>query len=84
MLAIFPRGADVNDRLRKLNEGTNQIISQFADNEKVYFLNINDKFLTDDGDLPKSVMPDLLHPNADGYQIWADAMESKISELMGE
>jgi len=29
-------------------------------------------------------MPDLLHPNTKGYEIWAEAMEPKIKELVGE
>lgn len=28
-------------------------------------------------------MPDLLHPNAKGYAIWIEAMESKLAELLG-
>lgn len=34
--------------------------------------------------LPRSIMPDLLHPRADGYRIWADAIEPSIKKLMGE
>ena len=84
LLGIFPRGADVNNEKRKLNTGTNEIIKSFADGEKVVFLNINDQFLDDNGNLPKSVMPDLLHPNAGGYQTWADAMEPQLKKMMGE
>jgi lysophospholipase L1-like esterase len=29
-------------------------------------------------------MGDLLHPNAKGYRIWAEAMEPTIAELMGK
>ena len=28
-------------------------------------------------------MPDLLHPNANGYQIWADAIEPTLAKLGG-
>lgn len=84
LLAIFPRGANKDDRLRKLNDGANEIIKSYADDENVFFLDINSVFLEDDGVLPKSVMPDLLHPNARGYQMWADAMEPTIRKLMGE
>lgn len=84
LLGIFPRGANREDKLRKLNVSTNQIISQFADGENIHFLDISDQFLDSKGNLPKSIMPDLLHPNAKGYEIWAKAMESKIVELMGE
>jgi len=27
-------------------------------------------------------MPDLLHPNEKGYQIWTDAIEAKVKELL--
>ena len=29
-------------------------------------------------------MPDLLHPNAKGYEIWAEAMEPTLAKLLGE
>jgi beta-glucosidase len=29
-------------------------------------------------------MPDLLHPNEKGYEIWADAMEPTLAKLLGE
>jgi len=84
LLAIFPRGKDTNDRLRKLNDATNEIIATYADDQHVFYLDINDKFLEGDGVLPKKIMPDLLHPNADGYGIWAEAMEPMVQKLMGE
>jgi len=84
LLAIFPRGKDDNDTLRKLNLGTNEIIKGYADDKSVFYLSINDKFLEKDRTLSKTIMPDLLHPNAKGYQIWAEAIEPKVKELMGE
>jgi lysophospholipase L1-like esterase len=84
LLGVFPRGATADDPLRKINTGINDIIKGYADDKRVFFLDISDKFLAEEGELPKSVMPDLLHPNAKGYQIWAEAMEPKIVELMGE
>jgi lysophospholipase L1-like esterase len=29
-------------------------------------------------------MPDLLHPNEEGCEIWAKAMEPMVQELIGE
>jgi len=43
-------------------------------------MNINNAFLDDDGALPESIMPDLLHPNEDGYKIWAEVMKPAIEE----
>lgn len=84
LLAIFPRGADANDPLRKLNEAINQIIAGYADDENVIFLDIDDAFLDETGELPKSIMPDLLHPNEKGYRLWAEAMEPTLKKLMSE
>ena len=84
LLAIFPRGAKSDDRLRRINDGTNKIISHYADGKTVFYLDINQTFLEEDGTLPKSVMPDLLHPQEKGYRMWAAAMEPTITKLLGE
>lgn len=82
LLGVFPRGASSDDPLRKLNRAINKIISEYDDGQRVHYLDVSDAFLEEDGTLPKSVMPDLLHPNAQGYQLWAKAMEPKLAELM--
>ena len=79
LLAIFPR-ADINT-MPVINE-TNELIAKIADNKHIYFLNINSNFLDAAGTLPRSVMPDLLHPNDKGYEIWAKAQEPMIKKLM--
>lgn len=83
LLAIFPRGETAEDPLRKLNTEINAELAKLADGERVHFLDINERFL-EDGNLPKSIMPDLLHPNAEGYRIWGEAIEPKLAKLMGE
>jgi len=84
LLAIFPRGAAENDALRQLNTRTNTIIAKFADDKTVFFLDINRKFMGENGQLPRNIMPDFLHPNENGYRLWAEAMEPTIRKLMGE
>ncbi|MFT7633901.1 MAG: lysophospholipase L1-like esterase, partial [Mariniblastus sp.] len=85
LLDVFPRGANPEDPLRKINTAINEIIMGYADEDAgIWFLSIGDKFLDEDGTLPKSIMPDLLHPNAEGYKIWAEAMEPMIKQLLGE
>lgn len=84
LLAIFPRGASAEDKMRKQNEATNRLIAKLADGKTVHFLDINPSFLEADGTLSKDIMPDLLHPNAAGYEIWAKAIEGKVKELMAE
>jgi beta-glucosidase len=84
VLAIFPRGADTKDHLRQVNTKANEIIAKLADNRDVYFLDIGAKFLDKDGNLPREIMPDLLHPNTKGYRIWAEAIEPTVNKLLGE
>ena len=82
LLAIFPRGADEKNPARKTNEEVNNIIKGYADDKIVYFMDIGPKFLGSDGTLSKDIMPDLLHPNEKGYEIWTDAIKDKVNELM--
>ena len=84
ILAIFPRGANNDDRLRKVNMKANEIVRKLADGEMVHYLDINQKFLEADGTLTKEIMPDLLHPQQKGYTIWAESMEPAVAKLMGE
>lgn len=82
LLAIFPRGPNPADANRVKNEKVNALIAKFDDGKKVHFFDIGAKFLTADGVLEKSVMPDLLHLNAASYQIEADAIREKIVSLV--
>lgn len=82
LLAIFPRDEKPDGDLRKINEDVNAIIQQYADNKHVFFANINSVFLTPEGVLPKAIMPDLLHPNEKGYDLWAEALEPHLQKLL--
>ena len=82
LLAIFPRDENPQGAARQLNEQVNAIIAGYADQRHVNFLNINQAFLDASGTLSREIMPDLLHPNARGYQIWADAMAPELARLL--
>lgn len=84
LLGVFPRGANKEDARRKVNEGTNAIISKLDDGKNVVYLDIGQKFLADDGTLSKEIMPDLLHLSPKGYEIWAEGIESTLKKLLGE
>jgi beta-glucosidase len=83
VLAIFPRGEKPNAQ-REKNARASQIAAELADGKMVFYLDIGEKFLEADGTLRREIMPDLLHLNAKSYQIWAEAIEEKLAELMGE
>ena len=81
LLGIFPRGQK-NDPIREQVKAVNAGILKLADDDKIKFLDIGDKFLELDGTLPRDLFPDLLHPDEKGYQIWADAMEPTLSQML--
>jgi lysophospholipase L1-like esterase len=83
LLAVFPRNR-TNDTPEQIetNKQVNERIVKFADGETVRFLSINDKLVGPDGKVPKDIMPDYLHPGEKGYQIWADAMEPTLVEML--
>lgn len=81
LLDIFPRGAGPDDPLRKINEDANRRIRLAADDPMIDVLDLSGAFLDDQEQLPKAIMPDLLHPNPTGYRIWAESMERKLAEL---
>jgi len=81
LLSIFPRDtADSNSR--RTNTQASEIASKIADNRWIYYLDINSYFLDTNTELSKEIMPDKLHPNENGYQIWAQSMEPMIAKLM--
>lgn len=97
LLAIFPRGprkdaegrltsgaeADAARRMRVIAE-VNAGLARLADGRYVRFLDVGGVFLGQDGRIPFSIMPDQLHLSPAGYQLWADAMEPVLKELLGE
>lgn len=86
LLPIFPRNQDAKNNHRIKNEKTNEIIKGYADGEKVIWCDFNDKFLEPGPDkvLPRSLMPDLLHPNHAGYLIWDAAVRPYFKQICGK
>lgn len=95
LLAIFPRDsrrdaqgkiADTtlaDTKIRKEAIATaNALLAKLDDGKMVRFLDIGDKFLGQDGKIPWTLMPDQLHPTAAGYQLWAEAIQPLLTQMM--
>ncbi len=82
LTSIFPRGADANDPIRRRNDVVNKEIATFADGRNVIWCDFSDKFLDGEGRLSRELFPDLLHPNALGYEIWASAVVPLIDKCL--
>ncbi|MFA6175244.1 MAG: GDSL-type esterase/lipase family protein [Phycisphaerae bacterium] len=80
LLGIMPFGTPVSGKVK----ATNVLISKFQDGRQIHFLDVGNRFLKSNGSIEMGVMPDGLHPNDKGYQIMAEAINPKLTELLGE
>lgn len=89
LLGVFPRGAKRDPaqpsaapepRIGKINER----IAKLDDGKTVKYLDIGVRFLDANGQVPKEIMPDFLHLSRKGYQIWADAIEPTLWEMVDQ
>lgn len=71
---IFSRGAGPDDAFRQRNALVSEELIKLCDGRTVVWCDFNSKFLAQDGSLSRTVMPDLLHPNQVGYEIWAASL----------
>ncbi|AGH43067.1 G-D-S-L lipolytic protein [Paraglaciecola psychrophila 170] len=78
LMALFPRSRNTNKPMRQRVNASNALIKTFADGKQIHWLDINHQFLTENGVLLESVMPDLLHPNATQYHKWGHSILSYI------
>lgn len=76
LYAIFPRGKNNADARRKVNEKVNKEIVKYCDGKNIVWVDIRKNFLTPEGVLDKSIMPDFLHPrHTKGYTIWGESLK---------
>src|ERR1035437_2278806 len=83
LLGVFPRGKEAANPNRPRIKEINAALAKMDDGKNVKYLDFGQKFLAQDGTLPADVMPDALHPNEKGYQIWADAIKPVLTEWLG-
>ena len=81
LLAVFPRGA-ANDPVRAEIAEINSIISRLHDGERVVYMDIGDIFLDAQGNIPREIMSDGLHPTTRGYELWAEAVKAPLEEML--
>lgn len=83
LLGVFPRGTGKDhpdcQAVDKISAGYKGL----EDGKHVFFEDVGRFFLyRTNGEMRRLLMPDLLHPNAAGYEIWGKAMERKLAELL--
>ncbi len=81
LLGVFPR-EDRPGELRAVLKETNRLLAQRSRGEMVEFMDLWDDFLDEEGRISPQVMPDFLHLGAEGYVIWAEAVDDKLDEML--
>ena len=56
--------------------------TKLNDDEHVFYLDIGEKFLDSNGQIPTDVMKDGLHPSTKGYEIWAEAVKEPLEKML--
>ena len=81
VMGVFPARNPASHPARARIAAVNALVAKLDDREHIRFLDIGRQFLDAAGLVRKDLMPDGLHPNAKGYQVWCDAIEPVLSEL---
>jgi lysophospholipase L1-like esterase len=82
LLGLLPRGARADDKFRDKIKAVNQGLAKLDDGKRVRYLDAGAKFLDKAGDLVEGLMPDGLHPSAQGYAAWAEAIRAPLEEML--
>lgn len=84
LMAVFPRGQKAGGHWRKVTAASNAILRDLVkDDPKTTWLDIGEKLVDENGDIPKSVMFDFCHPTTNGYAIWAEAIKPHLVRTVG-
>jgi lysophospholipase L1-like esterase len=79
LLAIFPsKDPGKNSKTR----GANTYLAKMDDGKMVWYLDINAKFMDQDGKLRNDVMQDGVHLNRNGYVIWGENITTTLDKMM--
>jgi lysophospholipase L1-like esterase len=89
LLGIFPRGQRRQDgtgpgfrpRMAVIT-AVNAQLATLDDGKNIRYLDLGPKFLSPDGTISPAIMGDGVHPTVAGYQIWADAMQPLLEEML--
>ena len=83
LLAIFPRGKTFSPQRGKILQ-VNEALAKLDDGSHIFYLDLGPQFIENDGSITPGMMKDALHPGEAGYKVWANAMEPKLKQLLGE
>jgi beta-glucosidase len=82
VLGIFPCSYEHDAQIREKIKLTNSKIKELADFSDIYFVDIGDTFLNEDGSISRKVLRDGLHLSPLGYAMWNEAMAPYLTAFV--
>jgi len=83
LIGILPRQFGLfNSFKQKKISDINFLLSKFHDGFSVFFLDPESFFILPNGRVNKDLLPDLLHPNGNGYEILAELIKQELELLI--
>jgi beta-glucosidase len=82
LLGDFPCWERPDHPHRQWVKDLNVLLKPLADKQRVWYLDLGDKFVEPDGTITKEKLRDGLHLSEKGYWIWAEAMEPYLVDLL--
>ncbi len=81
VVGIFPRGEKFSAQRGKILQ-VNQALAKVTDGKMIHYVDFGSQLIEADGTISKTIMPDALHLSEKGYEIWAEAIEPKLKEML--
>ncbi|HCE46484.1 MAG TPA: hypothetical protein DET40_23310 [Lentisphaeria bacterium] len=82
VMSIFPRGLSNDPVHAKVKELNAVLKSGLECKPGIIHLDIGQRFIGSDGEIPLELMNDRCHPAEKGYKIWADAIEQVVTRYL--
>jgi lysophospholipase L1-like esterase len=81
LMGITPRNDNI--AVMQIIDRINAGVAKLANGKNIRYLNINDRLADAQGKLLPGMSDDLLHFTTKAYQVWADALNPVLTELLG-
>jgi lysophospholipase L1-like esterase len=84
IVGLLPRGARSRDQSFRWQKGieVNSIVERYADNDRVFYIDVGEHLLEETGVPKKGHFGDGVHLSKQGLDVWAQAMDLKLKEIM--
>ena len=82
LMGILPRGTPTDPIRQEIAQVNADLAAWAVRQPGLTFVDIGPELTAPDGSIAADFLPDLVHPNAVGYQIWTDAIAGPLQQIL--